>query len=466
MKGVDTKHKLYCKQLTSWNKCRIVAEGSEAIKEKGVEYLPQLEDQSPTEYAAYKNRALFFEGTTRTITGLTGMMFAKEPILTCPKGSSFFEKITPSFVPIKTFLKNTAGEVVTVGRLGLLVDVGVGGSDEPYISQYKAEDILNWRTELVDGKQVLTHVVLREESTIFRQFEETTTEQFRVLRLIYVDGVRVYTQELYIKSTNNSSKDEFSLSEGYPLFPEKKGARLEQIPFYFINANGTQPTPVRPPLIGLANVNLSHYMNSADLEHGRHFTGLPTPWVAGFPLNGYQKLSIGSQVAWVSTKPEAKAGFLEFTGQGLSTLENALKEKQDMMIVLGSRVLEAPKKASESADNQKNKKQGESSILANIADSVSEGVNAAIKFAADWGGEDPKDFSVEIHKDFVTMEANPQMITAMMGALQGGVMSFETWFYNLKQAGMIPDGVTVEEERDRIDAMNAAFTAEGGNEVE
>lgn len=466
MKGVDTKHKLYCKQLPSWNKCRIVAEGSEAIKEKGVEYLPQLEDQSPTEYEAYKNRALFFEGTTRTITGLTGMMFAKEPILTCPKGSSFFEKITPSFVPIKTFLKNTAGEVVTVGRLGLLVDVGVGGSDEPYISQYKTEDILNWRTELVDGKQVLTHVVLREESTIFRQFEETTTEQFRVLRLIYVDGVRVYTQELYIKSTNKSSKGEFSLSEGYPLFPEKKGARLEQIPFYFINANGTQPSPVRPPLIGLVNVNLSHYMNSADLEHGRHFTGLPTPWVSGFSLNENQKLSIGSQVAWVSTKPDAKAGFLEFTGQGLSTLENALKEKQDMMIVLGSRVLEAPKKASESADNQKNKKQGESSILANIADSVSEGVTAAIKFAADWGGEDPKDFSVEIHKDFVTMEANPQMITAMMGALQGGVMSFETWFYNLKQAGMIPDGVTVDEERDRIDAMNAAFTAEGGNEVE
>jgi hypothetical protein len=448
---VDTKHREYDKYERSWLKCRTVAEGSEAIKAAGEAYLPSLVDQAPEEYTAYKKRALFFEGTTRTISGLIGLMFAKEPTLNKPDGSEFFLSITPSFTPIKTFLKNLAEEVVTVGRAGILVDVDESG--KPYIVQYKAEDILNWRVAYnKEGKSVVSFVVLREESEEYEDFTTTVKERYRVLS---IDEEGKYKQELYLKQDKNS--ESFVLHPNYPLFPKNKGRELQAIPFYFINVNGTQPSPGRPPLLGLVNTNISHYLNSADLEHGRHLTGLPTPWVAGFAVASEGKLSIGSQSAWVSNNPAARAGFLEFTGQGLMSLENALKEKQDQMIVLGARLLEAPKKASESADNQRNRKQGESSILANIADSVSEGVTKAAQFAADWAGEQMDKYSVEIHKDFITLDADPKMINAMISALQASLISWDTWFYNLKAAGMIPDGVDAEEEKTKIKAQNTDF---------
>ena len=263
----------------------------------------------------------------------------------------------------------------------------------------------------------------------------------------------IYSQELYIRKKQNDKSDqaEWIMYPGYPVYPQQIGRNLREIPFYFINVNGSSPEPERPPLSGLVNVNISHFSNSADLEHGRHFTGLPTPWVAGFDMGQAGKLKIGSQTAWVSKDATAKAGYLEFTGSGLSTLENALKEKQEMMIILGARFLEAPKKASEAADNQASRKQGENSILANIADSVSDGVTKAVRFAATWANTTPEDYQVEVYKDFASLTADPQILGALMGAIQGGLISNETFFYNIKRMGLVPDGTTFESEQDLIE---------------
>jgi hypothetical protein len=75
-----------------------------------------------------------------------------------------------------------------------------------------------------------------------------------------------------------------------------------------------------PPILDLVNLNLAHYLINADYQHGCHFTGLPTPVVSGYEAKENEKLYIGSAVAWVFPNPEAKATYLEFTGQGLGAL--------------------------------------------------------------------------------------------------------------------------------------------------
>ena len=449
MKGVNSKHRRYEKYLDAWEKCRVVSEGSETVKSYGSAYLPRLTDQRQEDYEAYKNRALFFEGTTRTVQGLVGMMFAKEPMITNEKKDDFIDKLMIGFETFKTFLKKVSTEVVTVGRCGVFVDMADEG--DPYLVVYKAEDILNWRYANIQGKLRLTLLVLREELKSYSSFQEVSVEACRVLKIDTY--TMIYSQELYIRKDpkDKSADSEWILVAGYPIFPQQTGRNLQEIPFYFINVNGNSPEPERPPLSGLVNVNLSHYVNSADLEHGRHFTGLPTPWVSGFDTNQSGKLKIGSQTAWVSSKVDAKAGYLEFTGSGLSTLENALKEKQEMMIILGARLLESSKKISESADNQTARKQGENSILANIADSVSDGITHAIGFAAEWSNLEPNDYKIEIYKDFAALNADAPLLSALMGAMQGGLISHDTFFYNAKRMGLVPDGRTFDTEKDMIE---------------
>ena len=449
MKDVDSTHPSYDKYLYSWNTCRLVSSGSEAVKNMGDKLLPMLEDQKLEEYLKYKSRALFFEATTRTITGLVGMMFAKEPEILEPEEKNFLKSTLPGYLSVKSFLKEISKEIITVGRHSVLVDVDSSG--KPYLATYQAEDIINWRIENVGVSRTLTLVVLREKVVEHEGFKNKEKEYFRVLQL---DSDGFYYQELYEKVKDTS---EFALIPGYPLYPEKKGRRINEIPFYFIGVNGLSDRVERPPLSGLVNVNISHYQNSADLEHGRHFTGLPTPWVAGFSSDEDNTLSIGSQSAWISNDPNAKAGFLEFTGQGLSSLENALKEKQDMMIILGARLLEAPKLASESSANQVIRKQGESSILSNIADSVSDGVGRALKFAAEWEGENPDDYGIGLNREFASIEADHRMVLALMQQFQNGLISYDTYFFNAKRSGLIPDEVTSEQEKSKIEIDRPMF---------
>lgn len=438
-------------------RCRKVCAGSEEVKRCGELFLPKLTEQDAGEYLRYKERALFFEGSGRTVAGLVGMLFAKEPAIEEEKDGEFLESLVQGYSSFETFLRKTAKEVIVVGRVGLLVDIDDLG--EPYLAMYDSESIVNWRVWKDGGRDVLGLVVLRESYMIYDGFNEEEKYQYRVLRLNEEGN---YEQNLYRKDDKDK---EWVLVEGYPILPTKKGAFLSEIPFLFLRVDGLDPGMVRPPIAGLVNVNISHYVNSADLEHGRHFTGLPTAWVAGFPTG--TKLSVGSTKAWVTSKSDAKAGYLEFTGKGLGSLENALKEKQDMMIVLGARLLEEPKKASESSDNQAQKKQGENSILANIGRVVSLGVTKAIKFAADWKSEGKGEkYNVEICNDFTVLKAEPQFLTALQQALQGGFISYETFFYNLRRAGLFPEGVTIEDEENRIIARQERVFEEGTGDVD
>jgi hypothetical protein len=47
-------------------------------------YLPALKDQTPDDYKAYIMRADYFNATARTLDGLVGMVFRKEPTVTIP----------------------------------------------------------------------------------------------------------------------------------------------------------------------------------------------------------------------------------------------------------------------------------------------------------------------------------------------------------------------------------------------
>ena len=126
----------------------------------------------------------------------------------------------------------------------------------------------------------------------------------------------------------------------------------------------------RLPLSDMFAVNLDHYRLDADFKHGLHFTALPTAWVSGFDKAA--SLRIGSSTAWVSETPGATAGFLEFTGQGLTTHERAMDRDERLMAILGSRMLEDMKKVGETATAIELRQAGEYSILGNVALSLSE----------------------------------------------------------------------------------------------
>jgi hypothetical protein len=200
------------------------------------------------------------------------------------------------------------------------------------------------------------------------------------------------------------------------------------------------------------DINLSHYRNSADYEHGLHWTALPTPWFSG--LNDRDaKITLGSGSAIILPDPSASAGFLEFSGVGLGKISESLKHKEGMMSALGARMLASKMDQSTSAEVTRINYSGETAALANIANSISKGATRLLRMVSEWENKSDSDkIEVHLNLDYIDSKLSAPDLTALIGAYTGGVMSLDTLLWNINQGERLPFGRTVEEEMELIEA--------------
>lgn len=466
--GVAYTHPSYRKMVKQWKKCRDVSDGREAVHKAGQVYLKPLTDQTNLEYSAMVQRAGFYNAFYRTISGLTGMLFRKPANITVPGDiTELLKDVTMSGTPFGVFQTQCSEELLTVSRLGILVDyptVVVDPNAPPSIAQaeklgmrptmqlYKTEQIINWKHVVVNNMKVLSMVVLQEKATKVKDmFEDTLIDQWRVLAL---DPQGWYYQQLYQRSKEYLDPQPV----GAPIYPKLDGNFLNFIPFYPWTSCGPGIEPEQPELIDLCDMNLDHYRVSADYEHGCHFTGLPTAVVSGYTAatddqgQPKEKLYIGSTAAWVFPDPQAKATFLEFTGQGLLELRTNLAGKEAKMAILGARMLAPEKKAADTATTTAIQRTGENSALARLAGTMSLCLTQALQMFVLWAAQDPSKVSYEINKDFVSLSMDTNMITAIVTAWLGEAISFETMFDALQRGDVQNIETTVAIERARIQA--------------
>ena len=122
-KGVRTQHPDYVRMLPLWDKAIDAAEGENKIHDGGDKYLPKLRTEQTDDYNARKGRTPFFNATWRTISGLKGMLFRKAPQADLPAAiKSCMDDIDMGGTPIDIFAQELSEELLTAGRVGVLVD--------------------------------------------------------------------------------------------------------------------------------------------------------------------------------------------------------------------------------------------------------------------------------------------------------------------------------------------------------
>jgi hypothetical protein len=459
---VNAVHREYREYEAQWTRCRDVFNGADAVKAKKMLYLPPLEGHvadgvsGARAYEAYLKRALFYPAMARTVQGLIGLAFTKPPsVLNVPEAfQRHLYDITQTGTTLIGYGINATQEVLITGRAGTLVDMTEepGVQTQPYWVLYRAEDIINWRIQRIGGKRVLIRVVLREEIEVDHPddvFVPQFRQQYRVLEL--VDGI--YQVTIY----RQDEKDQTKFIPGPTYRPLRRGQPLTFIPFVFHTPTGIEPECAHPPLLDLVDVNLSHFRTSADLEHGAHFTGLPTPYITGHSLAAGEALGIGSGQAWVIPDPQARVGMLEFTGQGLGALERMLESKRLMMATLGARLLETATPRGEAAETVRLRRAGDMSALALLANAMSRGLTQALVWHLYWAGleeEDANDVEVTLNPDLLE-RLTADEVRALVAAWQAGTISHQTVYDNLQRGGWTRQGVTFEEELADIEREGA-----------
>lgn len=444
----------YIEMLPIWQKCRIAVLGDDWIKKSILlkQIIPPLSNQPDDEYKAMVNRATFFNAAGRTLEGLLGMVFRKNVVAKVPTLiQPILDDVTlakDSPINIDDFCLEMLSERLTVGRVGYLIErpnattKGMTVAQvqalnlRPYVAEYRAESILDWRFDRVNNAAQLVLVRLHEEVEQYEADGVTRKDNVKQeRRLMLIDGI--YVQRIY--------REEVQL--GDDIIPEMNGAPMRFIPFV------CDFSITKPPILDLANVNLSHFRTEVDREHGAHYTAIPTPMFAGFTFGEGESFRLGATGGYNTSNPDATWGFLEFEGAGLSTLKEIKEEKEKQLVILGAKFLDSEKSGVEAEGTVKIRRSGETSVLALHAMKCSRMAQRIIEIMRDWMGVTGS-VEIEVNTDYTEAGMSAQDILALFQVMQGGGISQQTFFYNMKHGEMYDEDTTFEVEQERINAQS------------
>lgn len=468
--GVRTTNPDHDELMPQWQRCSDVVDGQDEIHKAGEKYLPKLTDEETAEYFARLKRSDFFNATWRTIAGMAGMAFRKPPVVEVPAAiEPMLTDIDMAGKAIDKLAKGLVEDMLEYGCFGLMVDhpsrpEGVKAITQavaeqmglrPVIRYYEIESVINWRYKRINNRWQLALVVLKESAEVGDdEFSHKADDRYRVLDLIQnAQGAWTYRQREF--RINDKGEDE---QVGSDMFPLLDGKPLSEIPFKIVGAME------EPPLIDLVDANIAHYQINSDYRHGLHFTGLPTAVVAGYQKTEGEKLYIGSTSAWIFPDPQAKASFLEFTGQGLSETREALRALEQRMAVLGARMIADETTQAETLGGTQIKRAGENSILASIVLEVSDALGWALTIFAAWAGS-PGEVKYQINRDFNPAGLDAQQLTALVGAVQAGQVSEAEFFDLLQRHDVVDAGKTFEEHQAETEMQGPSRPVVGVTEV-
>lgn len=472
----NSQHPLYSDHLEDWQDCRNFYLGEKEVKYLGDRYLPKPEAMTTNEYNSYKKRADFFAVLDRTIAGMSGAIDRKEPSITLPaSGHLDFikENADASNSTLRQFANNVVIETMLTGRGGILVERDEDPEIEPYLVYYQAESIINWSE---DSQQNLIAVVLLEyyyETSAKDIFQKTKVKRYRVLTL--EDGH--YTQRLF-KEVSLSDKAVSLQQDGDDIMPTKNGNRLTYIPFVFCNSRSISSKINKPPFYDLMLKCQQYYRVAADYANSCYFVGNPILAVSGAkpenaiplpppqnivgqvvdPSMQYERartphfdLVLGSSRA--TFLPEgAKIELVESKGAGVEPNRQRLLDIKSDMAVLGARILENQRSGVEAAETATIRQSGEMSTLASIVINVSAAIQKALLYLAEWslGTVEKDEIKFHLNDDFIETTINPQLLAQLSALVSQGLMSWETFYYNLVIGELTIPGLSADDERDKI----------------
>jgi Domain of unknown function (DUF4055) len=458
-------HPDYNYYRSEWNMIRDAIAGERRIKEKGTDYLPSLDTDFGTAYEKFKSRAVYVNMVSRTVSGLVGTLFKKNPKVSGVKLSEL-DDLTIEGLPLNLFAKKVTAEVAGLGRIGLLVDMI---DEKPYLTEYVAENILSWKYRIIKGRQVITYVLLREIVNFTPEFgvdniaDPNSTAKLgnytgsaliarhRVLTL--ENGI--YKQKLYSINENMSpnttlSGQKESMEE---IIPTRGGEPLDFIPFVVIGPLSPTAEIQRSPIADITYLNIAHYKTSAMLEHGRHYTALPVYYAPIAPGQEDTEYLIGPDVVW--EVPEGTTpGILEYKGQGLKSLSDSLVEKEEHIAQLGGRIMGIRPLAVAESDNIYAMKQAaEIALLLGISESVSQGLTVAVRWYLDWQRKPIKGVVIKLNQDFKEQALDARELRAVALLYQSGIYPIEELFRVLQNSDFVHETTTLEDFKEMLNRL-------------
>jgi hypothetical protein len=455
----------YAAMAPDWELVNDLFVGTPAVAAKGEKYLPKSDAEYKDDYAVRLKYATLWEAFPRTIEGHTGMVFRKSPVFADDvppiigtndrkkKTECDTENIDNAGSHFDVFTKRTFKTALIDGHSFILVDMpppvttdnpNATAADEigrrPYWVHVNANQVVNWETEVVDGRTILTQVTIREcvlEKA--GRFAQKEIIQYRVL----TRGA----WELWRKKADSATDE-------WEVYKSGK-TTLDVIPLAPVYCNQTGYFTSQPPLRGLARMNLRHYRLQSDLDNILHVANVPMGYMikrlikrdaAGNELPP----KIGANT-WTDFDEGGGIFFAEHKGSAISGAQAEIEKTQGNMAALGLMLLSQKPTVTKTATESVQEGEAESSELAGMVRGLEDGVELALSYHAMFRGL-PSGGSVAFNKDFTKIKLDPAKIQVYANMVAVGDMELEALYWMIEQAEDLPPDYDVKEAIARLKA--------------
>lgn len=443
-----------------WEKVSDILEGTQAIKNGGVKYLPKFPDENINDYE-FRLTVGKFTNIYRDVTeGLASKPFQDEiSLLGAEKRPKelidFAEDVDGFGSNLTTFAALTFFNAINYGIDWIFIDYPtVQNPDNVTIAEAKqrnlkpfwvhilGKNVLDVETRMQGSKQIITYFRCQEpgygdEPMHVREFIETE------------NGIE---WKLYVKITNDKGEDEFIVVEEGMLSIDF----IPVVPFITGRRDGNS-FKIYPPLSDAADLQITLYQNESALEYIKVLACYPMLATDGTKppkgtdgkpkklrtgpntvMYGVEK-SNGDGGTWHYVEPQANS--LEFLQKNIDKTKNDLRE-------LGRQPLTAM-----------------STQLTTVTTSIAAGKAKSVVTAWSYGLKDALENALLITMKWMGIDYEPEInvytgfdnvlddgsdIEELGKARERGDISVETYWDELKRRKILSPEFDIEEERKRL----------------
>lgn len=444
-------------------------------------YLPKFPAEHPDDYKDRLSKATLFNATARTIAGLRGLAMKKNPVLsddvpevirgrkevrdeetgavTIQKAEGHAENIDLAGTHLDVFAAEVLEDALTDGHVFILVDMqpalaqGATLADEiragrrPYWVKYKKDQAVNWRSMKIDGQLVLGQITFEEKSSEpAGLYGEREVCRYRTLTLEADEagGQRVRWE------VKEKCRDE---ATGAETFETVDGpgyiTGFNRIPVAVVYGKRTGFLESQPPLLDLADLNISYFQKKSDRDQSIHLCGNPIAIFPGFP-DDQPVIKAGTGHGIITPSVESQPYYMEPQGNALEESREDLKELRGEMAALGLSMLEGRPTVEKTASESVLDFSQESSELEDVCRSEQDGFELCLGWHSQYLGQ-KSGGSITIGAHLKSLRLTQQMIQTLSQMASANQLSLLTMWDMMERADALPEGFDAKTEEERIE---------------
>jgi hypothetical protein len=418
-------------QEPHWVLIEDLMQGTYGMRRRHRRYLPQEPRERDESYDNRLARSVcppYYQRLERMLAG----MLTRKPVRLVDTSDTIREQlfdVDQQANDLNVWTYETARKMIRYGHVGTLVDAPSNGG-RPYWVNYTPRQILGWRSEADDGRQILTMLRLHEFAVeADGEYGEKIVEQIRVLK----------PGEFQVHQKNE--KGEFRLID-------EGRTSLSEIPFAIAHSNRIGYLESRPPLEDIAELNLKAYQIQSDLDNQLHISAVPMLAFFGFP-SAAEEVSAGPGEA-IAFPEGGRAEYIEPAGRSFDFQFQRLAQLEGQINELGLSAVLGQKLSAETAESKRiDRSQGDSTMMV-IAQNMQDMIDNCLQFHAQYLGRTEAAGSCHVNRDFMGERLRPTEIQSLLQLYVSNVITLETLLQQLADGEVLGDDFEVEEEIEAI----------------